>query len=440
MTSLHTFLGVAGFDCKDVPSYSLPLPSQLVGLELEVDRDSGAAKDTVFPAAFRPEWTKKSDGSLNNGYEYVLTGPLAGDGLVNAVHKLYSGNTQVFRTYTGSTHIHLNMLDGTTLENLQALALLTYAVEGLLYYIGDNSRQWCGFANRMTGAPHAVLENLLGSEVQRRGLRNALNSAGRYYGLNLAALEKYGTVEFRYFPTATSAEEMLSWVKLVQMLKKAACELGNISNVLETLSDKSKYAEFVQTYLSDYTDAVEASCPFNKVKVLANKALVIANAQRSRGGAVWNKENLASIFFKVASTAAAEPVIPKVSAKYISNPTGRYSPPSAANAISEARDQGHDCVVMNYNGQFYHAESTTYGYEWSLVYSMHDKLLATAYLRVAEENGSDITETLNLVQKNKVSRVRRHVKFVPFSADYVQDEDEDYDHGSPSYDEDEEEF
>lgn len=433
MTSLHTFLGVAGFDCKDVPSYSLPLPSQLVGLELEVDRDSGTAKDTVFPTAFRPEWTKKSDGSLNNGYEYVLTGPLAGDSLVNAVHKLYSGETKVFRTYTGSTHIHLNMLDGTTLENLQALALLTYAVEGLLYYIGDNSRQWCGFANRMTGAPHAVLENLLGSEVERRGLRNALNSAGRYYGLNLAALERYGTVEFRYFPTATSAEEMLSWVKLVQMLKKAACDLGNITNVLDTLSDKAKYAEFVQTYLSDYADAVEASCPFGKVKVLANKALVIANAQRSRGGAVWNRENLASIFFKVASPA--EPVIPTVNAKYIHNPSGRSNPPPAGDAMSTARAEGHDCVVMNYNGQMYHAESNVYGYEWALVYMMDNKLLAMAYLRLAEENGSDITHQLSLMQKNKGGKVRRHGRFVAFSASYVQD-DEEYDPDMDESDED----
>jgi hypothetical protein len=424
MTSLHTFLGVAGFDCKDVPNYSLPLPAQLVGLELEVDRDSGAAKDTVFPTAFRPEWTKKSDGSLSNGYEYVLTGPLAGEGLVNAVHKLYSADTQVFRTYTGSTHIHLNMLDGTTLEQLQALALLTYAVEGLLYYIGDNSRQWCGFANRLTGAPHAVLENLLGPEVERRGLRTALNSAGRYYGLNLAALEKYGTVEFRYFPTATSAEEMLSWVKLVQLLKKAACELGNITAVLDTLSDKAKYAEFVQTYLADYTDAVEASCPFGKVKVLANKALVIANAQRSRGGAGWNKENLATIFFKVATPA--QQVVPTVNVKYIHNPTGRTYPPSAAGAMTEALSEGKDAVVMNYNGQIYYALNQLYAWEWNHVHSMDDKLLATAYLNVAAEGGSDISAQLSLLSKSGGRKPRRHGRFVAFSAVYVHD-DEDYD-------------
>lgn len=433
MTSLFNFLGVSGFDSTQVPTSDLPLPNQLIGLELEVDTDSTSVSTTSFPESYRPEWTRKRDGSLNNGYEYVLTGPLSGQSLVNAVHKLFSGDTRVHRTYTGSTHIHVNMLDGTTLENLQALSLLTYAMEGLLYYIGDNSRQWCGYANRMTGAPHAVLENLLGADVQRRGLRSALNSAGRYYGLNLAALEKFGTVEFRYFPTATSAEEMLSWVKLVQIIKKAACDMGNIATVLEVLSDKSKYAEFVNNYLPEYAEAIEASCPYSKVKILANKALVIANARSTTRGVTWNKELLSSIFFPSAAVEAT-PTIAPIRAKILVLGTSNTVP--TANAAKElAVSEGFETVILSYNSNLYHARNHSYGSEWQMVYeeAIAQPVLYESLMSAAEAGG--VPATVIIKARGLASRVRggavsaaRHNRFQPFEETITASYDDEPDH------------
>lgn len=443
MTSLYTFLGVSGFDSNQVPHADLPLPNQLVGLELEVDQERNSSNRTVMPSSYRPEWTRKSDGSLNDGYEFVLTGPLAGQTLVQAIHKLYSGDTEVHRTYTGSTHIHLNMLDGTTLENLQALALLTYAMEGLLYYVGDNSRQWCGYANRMTGAPHVVLESLLGSEVQRRGLRAALNQAGRYYGLNLAALEKFGTVEFRYFPTATSAEEMLSWVKLVQVIKKAACDLGNIAAVIDVLSDKGKYSEFISTYLADYTDAVEASCPFSKVRVLANKALVIANARTTTQAVTWDKEVLASVFFRKPKLSLV-PTAPSIPIKFLNGGTSS-AVPTAGVAMAEANNEGFTTVVMVYNNRLYYPMNYSPAsprYDWNEVRFMEGDIRSLYFesmLNVARANGAT-DRAINFARDVSATKgTVRHARFVSFSGERTSSSD-DYDEPeSDHYDEDEEE-
>lgn len=449
MTALTAFLGKAAFGSYSGPAYDLPLPDQMVGLELEVDRDAGAARDTVFPTNYRPAWDQKRDGSLSNGYEYVLATPLAGQQLVDAVYQLYSGDTQVFRTYTGSTHIHLNMLDGTTLENLQALALLTYAMEGLLYYVGDNSRQWCGYANRMTGAPNAVLENILGPSVQRVGLRRALDNAGRYYGLNLAALEKYGTVEFRYFPTATSPEEMLSWVKLVQQLKKAACTMGNVNEVLSVLSDKSKYKEFVSTYLSDYIEQVDAVCSYSKVKILANKALVIANVPRT-GAASWNKELLSNIFFKQPKLSIATPTIVPKNAYYYNLETNQSSLLPATQAMERlAVPAGKDTVILNYGGSIYYSMKNPEGsyqpYDWQPlqeVYNQEGKEAFNSYILAAREMGISeayLSPVIARANGTRSSYASRHNRFVPFSAmqDTADVDDEDYD---PVYDDEEEDY
>lgn len=445
MTALTAFLGKAAFGKHAGPEVQLPLMDQLVGLELEVDRDAGQAEGTVFPTNYRPQWDQKRDGSLANGYEYVLATPLAGQDLADAVHQLFSGGAQIFRTYTGSTHIHLNMLDGTTIENLQALALLTYAVEGLLYYVGDNSRQWCGFANRMTGAPHAVLENILGPTVDRQGLRRALNNAGRYYGLNLAALDKYGTVEFRYFPTATSPEEMLSWVKLVQQIKKAACDFGNVANVLEVLSDKSKYAEFVQTYLPEYVEEVEASCPFAKVKILANKALVIASLPRSTK-ANWDKKTLEEVYFAKPKLTVVPTLKPK-DVLFLDHPSGARRLETAGEVARRAMEQGKEAVLLNYEGSIYFAWSYTmqttgrvvldasYSYDWLPLYELGRMGLNEEYERfilAAQEAGVSAKHiaTSRKYLSGKSSSVR-HQRFVPFAQanaveDYDEPEDADY--------------
>lgn len=282
MTTLNKFMGRTAWESReDTDSMQLPLPNALVGIEVEVDwtryEDAPA-----LPSSYAPLWEKKHDGSLVNGCEYVLASPRRGADLVESIHALYQDSFTFPRSYTGSTHIHINVLDGsTTVEGLRTLALLCYAFENLLYYVGDNSRKWCGYANRLVSAPSDVLEQLLGTTPTRRGLEAALNTAGRYYGLNLAALYKYGSVEFRYFPTARDAQELLEWISLVQLFKKAADEAGTLEELTRRLSTKEGYDDFVSTYFSAYQEQLNACTNHRKVRSLMSKALIIATSQRS---------------------------------------------------------------------------------------------------------------------------------------------------------------
>lgn len=257
--------------------WTFPLPEQYVGVELEVDRDSSNVDSTVFPddRLLGFTWQRKSDGSLASGYEYVLRSPLAGQPLADAVFKLFSGGTKVYRTYTGSTHIHLDMTDGVPVEALRVLLLMTYAFEPYMYAVGDITRQWCGYANRLVAAPSDVLEAILGSD-DLRNFNRAVEDAGRYYGLNLCALSKYGSVEFRYFPTAESPEELLSWINLCQKFKKAAVEIGTVDKLLEMMKSKESYNDMLDTYFDSDADGMRKECPYSRVRSLMQKALIIA--------------------------------------------------------------------------------------------------------------------------------------------------------------------
>lgn len=275
MRTVATLLGRRDFKNFSAPKIDLPLPEVLMGIEVEIDQDRHSSL-VVFPDNYEPEWRRTHDGSLHNGYEFVLAAPLKGQSIVDSVYKLYSEPAKVLRSYTGSTHIHINMMDGVDSEALRTLTLLAYTFENLLYEVGDSTRKWCGYANRLISAPSEVLESIIADPTLSNFAR-ATGNIGRYYGLNLNALTKYGTVEFRYFPTAESPEELISWVKLVQQFKKAAIELGSIDNLITTLSNEGTYTDFINTYFFDHIEAVLSSCSYPRVHALMNKALIVAN-------------------------------------------------------------------------------------------------------------------------------------------------------------------
>lgn len=258
----------------------LPLPNALMGVEVEVDQDTSDWAVT-FPTEFSPEWVAKHDGSLVNGTEYVLAFPLAGQPLVDSIYKLYSEPTKVKRTFTGSTHIHIDMMDNFDVEALRTLALMAYSLENILYAAGDMSRQWCGFANRLTSAPAEVLEHILAIDNSDNFNYN-VTEMGRYYGLNLQALIKYGSAEFRYFPTAESADELIRWVKLVQLFKKAAQEIGTVDNMLGMFSTEQGYNDFIASYFSDYPAEVAAVGGYGRMKALVNKAMIILKSKGAK--------------------------------------------------------------------------------------------------------------------------------------------------------------
>ncbi len=258
-----------------------PLPDTLMGIELEVEFVDGVIRPQGLLS-----WREETDGSLQSGREYVLFQPLAGGQLRAAINEIMTAGTYA-RTLTGSTHIHMDMLeDDTTPEILRTMVMLVYAMEPLLYAAGDASREWCGYANRLRSGPDnlisAVMDDNITQDMFRRTYARGSSQFGRYYGLNMAALLDYGSLEFRYFPTATNENELVGWVELVQSFKKAAISLASRERLTEIMEDESQYNQFLFEFFGKWEHLFSAIGEYHEVRNNYRKALITANISTAK--------------------------------------------------------------------------------------------------------------------------------------------------------------
>ena len=268
--------------------HNWPLPMTYMGIELEVEM-----RDSQLPPEIPTGWEHKEDGSLTNGVEYVLARPMRGDELRGAINSVFNG-ARFSRSVTGSTHIHIDMLDeDSTTHVLQVLVLLVYCFEDVLFAVGDPDREWCGFANKMQSGPDTIISVVLSNEMHQ-GSADAIarfsqtygrhsSAFGRYYALNMASLLDYGSLEFRYFPTATSEEELITWVELVQQFKKAAIALGSLSELSNVFNTEQTYREFIHTHFSKFADLFLSVSDYRRVRSNFRKAQLTAMLTSNEG-------------------------------------------------------------------------------------------------------------------------------------------------------------
>jgi len=253
-----------------------PLPEQLMGVEIEVEyRFCELLPDSRnVPAG----WAIHTDGSLREGREYVLAVPLAGNALSNAIGSFFDA-AKIGRAMTSSTHIHIDMLDDVTPAALQTLVLMVYVLEPGIFQLCDPGREWTGYTNRLATAPDEFLSRMLDPELMNkdeRALSLALDHNGsRYYGLNLKALAKYGSLEFRYFPTCTSAEELASWISLVQTFKAAAMKLGTMQAFVSHIQEEASYIGFIQHTFGKWAEPFLKAVPHFRAMKECERALAM---------------------------------------------------------------------------------------------------------------------------------------------------------------------
>lgn len=269
------------------PGVDWVLPDQFIGLEIEVETADSVLPDSENYASY---WSQKRDGSLRNGVEYVLSTPMKGEQLAQAVAAIFSSGS-LARSTTGSTHIHVDMMEESTSgEHIKVLTMLLYALESAVFAVADKGREFCGYTNKLCTAPDHLLSAVLTATEEsdydslRRISNDTMGEVGRYYGLNLMALAKFCTVEFRYFPTCTSAEELISWIQLVMSFKKAATEIGDCNKLYEIFNNEDTYEQFLVKYFSPWIAAFREEAPQYTSVVMLKKAIAVAGGRHLRGG------------------------------------------------------------------------------------------------------------------------------------------------------------
>lgn len=196
-------------------------PKGKFGVEIETEGENLA---TQIPA----EWRIENDGSLRGRFpdekaEYVLAVPLSYAKTIQAIKGLAEAQKDAklnfsFRT---SVHVHMNVTEYTE-DQLLNLIYVYYLLEKPLIRLCGGHREGNRFCLRMCDGDgiYDVLKDIITNGVTR--LRMWSGEQIRYSALNLNAITKYGSVEFRGMQGTLDVPTLQGWLAIINNLGEYA--------------------------------------------------------------------------------------------------------------------------------------------------------------------------------------------------------------------------
>lgn len=235
----------AQFKPLGAESKKLAQSNVLCGIEIELEEFKAPAGAIGRLAGW---WDEHAEGSLVQGREFVLFPPRSGADVEHGVNLFFDAG---FR-YTGgertSVHIHVDMLDGTTVGQFRAMFALAYVIEGAIYRVADENRKWGGYSSPLIDMGPGRLNKILNAKndgVFHAGLVGKQHE-DKYYGFNAVSLNKHGTLEFRYFPCTDNKDVMYQWLNLVLEIKACASKFGSANDLLDQIKSEEDLLRFIR--------------------------------------------------------------------------------------------------------------------------------------------------------------------------------------------------
>lgn len=213
------------------------LPFPYVGAEREVGIEIECEGHNL-DIPLRYFWEKHQDGSLRGeSIEYVLKKPIPRGSTLKALEylskNLEDNQSRVDISYRTSVHVHLNSQHMKIRDIINQICLYICFEELLLEFCG-NARVGNLFCLRVSDA-----ENFLQSVrrfIRSGALRCITNDDLRYCAINVAALGKYGSLEFRSLRGTTDPQLIQQWISMLLDIRDAAQLYDNPQRICEEMS------------------------------------------------------------------------------------------------------------------------------------------------------------------------------------------------------------
>lgn len=212
------------------------LGEEVVGIEIEIE------SLTPFPPSEETKysWKKEHDGSLRGEHniEYVLRYPMIRKKAIKALDrlslKLNKEGTEIIDSVRAGTHIHINIRDLSFLE-MWSMVTCWYILEELLTstICGKDrvGNHFCLCAQDADAVLFKIRQTLKGANFRELGRDNI-----RYSALNIAAILKYGSLEFRGMRTPQDFEIIKWWIDILLNIKENSKLFPNPRHVVENFS------------------------------------------------------------------------------------------------------------------------------------------------------------------------------------------------------------
>lgn len=201
-----------------------------VGIEIEVEGENLLMNIPSY-------WGVDKDGSLRGeSAEYILLQPCARQSVYKFVkyleEKLKENKSKVHKSIRTSVHIHLNM-SNKTLKECYTLVVLYLIFEDLLINLAGPERVGNLFCLRAKDAEFFI-DFLRLMANKRKFVPN--QEQIRYTSVNICAITKFNSIEFRALRGTTDPEIINEWVELLLCVKDAAESYNSPADILQEFS------------------------------------------------------------------------------------------------------------------------------------------------------------------------------------------------------------
>ena len=241
MTRLQDFLN------SPIPRVSKmlvnPKEGDLFGIELECEGKNvdwnGKDPDLI------KEWAPHADGSLRNNHgsscEWVFNGPVGYKTSILRIERLFKyfelRKAKLVCSNRTSTHVHFNMGDKNVYQLVNMFILFTILEDLFDRYCGEDRRGnlFC-LSSRHAEDQVRLLSTALFEKYSLAIFRDEF----RYCSMNLASINKFGTVEFRAMRGLDNQEDMKAWLSILKEFCDYSCyQMQNPVTLVETISVKT---------------------------------------------------------------------------------------------------------------------------------------------------------------------------------------------------------
>ena len=184
-------------------------------------------------------WDGEQDYSLQgNAREFVLRKPMSLLGVYQAVKELGAAFSDSGATINDSVragvHVHVNMQDSTKNELFNFIVLYAIFEDVLLRRCGKYRK------GNLFCLPLSSSDNVWGAIIEgaksNRNLQGFIDNDLRYCAINVVALGKYGSLEFRAMRTPKRLGRVYQWAKLLLSMKKSSAKFENPMCIINTLN------------------------------------------------------------------------------------------------------------------------------------------------------------------------------------------------------------
>lgn len=202
-----------------------------IGIEVEVEGGNLPRRQTKY-------WEAKGDGSLRGeSMEYVLRAPISRDlskeALQDLVITMKENGARINESDRCGVHIHINCQNMTMPELMSFITLYAVFEKLLLRYCGP-ARQGNLFCLGLEEADEMLFALIRLKE--RFDLGHFIGDQFRYSAMNLSALLRYGSLEFRSLGTPINLMDIQPWIDMLMSIKIASYAFKEPYEIVESFS------------------------------------------------------------------------------------------------------------------------------------------------------------------------------------------------------------